>query len=145
MTKEKKPAALWYLVAINFLSSFVGAGALLFIVNWLMLWVVGLSGGAGLSDLLLVAVTSVYFQQISFFLLLWFAIWHTARYLRTTYIIPNPKKVVKWSAIVFIVVTVGMYIWDFMAAAMMPNVLEIASAIVALVLFYILSSKYLRS
>ncbi len=137
-TKPLKPAKFWYLVAVNYVSSFVGAGLLVIVISAAL----GFFGPSSfiLSDDLTgsIALTVIYL------LALWLMTWNTARYLRKTYMIPDPRKVVLWTVYVAVALLIVSFAWEFIANGGLSDMFHPIFAVIEIGAFYVLSKKYLR-
>lgn len=136
--KTLKPAKLWWLVAVNYLSSFFIASLLGSVILFGIAWITGddiMAGELAIHPLIIIGI---------YLLCLILTTWNAARYLRARYVIPNPKEVVGWTAGLFVAITVSAFVVDY-AEFGFPDTLAIVSSVLSLVVFFVVSRKFLRA
>lgn len=139
-TNTRKPAPFWWLVVINYLSSFFVAGlvmAALGVAIYMYAPQSYIESEGGLIDI------AVF--NLGYLLILWLMTWNAARFLRSKYVIPNPKKLVMWTAVVALIVSVTGYATDYLSDGFVPDALMVLVLVLELAVFYYFSKKYLRA
>lgn len=138
-TKPLKSAPLWWLVVINYISSFFLAG--------LLISVLGLGVYITAPNLLPDAESTAFMVMmgIGYLLALWLMTFNAARFLKTRYVIPDSKKVVMYTAALALVLSLFGYLSEYVSYGWLPDVYAVGFLAVELAVFYVLSSKYLRA
>ncbi len=139
-TNTRKPAPFWWLVVINYLSSFFVAGLVmgaLGVAIYMYAPQSYIESEGGLLDFALF--------NLGYLLVLWLMTWNAARFIRSKYVIPNPRKLVVWTATVALIISVAGYATDYFVDGFTPDALMLLVLVLELGVFYYFSKKYLRA
>lgn len=138
--KTLKEAPFWWLVTINYLSSFFVAGLAMFAVGYAMYMYAPSSYVESVGGLLDFALFN-----IGYLLILWLTTWNASRFLRSKYVIPNPKKLVRWTLLVAVLIMAIGTATDYLSDGFLPDGTMLLLFVLELAVFYYFSKKYLRA
>jgi membrane-associated HD superfamily phosphohydrolase len=140
--KQLKTAPLWWLVTINYITSFIGA-ALVSTFVYLLFFTSAFEILAAIEDEMLQLLVIVGIQLLA----LWLMTWNAARFLKSRYVLPDPKKVALFTVFVGLGFTLAGMILNYwyMGAGTLPEPLNVGLTLVELALFFFLSKKYLSA
>lgn len=144
---QKKFAQFWWLVAVNYITSFIVAALIIIAATIIILFAVASTIGVETVNRygeFLDTGMGMVFMVVTSLLVLWFTTWQSARFLGKRYVIPSPQRVVLWTAGIYVVLAIIGYTVDFMRSGYVPGIFEIGSSLASLLVFYLASSKYLN-
>lgn len=134
--KQKKQSSNWYIAATHYLT----AG---FVIPLIM----GLVASFALIPLLNIGseILIVLFNLIVLALSVWFGVMYSARYLRSAYVIQNPKPIINLSTTYMVVLVMAFLIVQILMKNIVGMYILYGFVFfgVRVALFYIASSKYI--
>lgn len=142
--KTPKEAPFWWLVTVNYISSFIGAAILTSVVS-LLIFTSAFEIVAAIDDdvLLPLAVEAIRL------LALWLMTWNAARFLKSRYVLPDPRKIALFTVFAGLGLSVVGIILNFLymdaGIGMLLDPLSLGLTLVELALFFFLSKKYLST
>ena len=135
--KQKKQSSNWYIAATHYLTAGFAIPLIIGLIAAFTLFPLLEKTGSEI----LVILSNIVLLVLS----IWFGVMYSARYLRSTYIIQNPKPIINISTIYMVVlVTIFLIIQILIKNTVGINILYDSVFFgVRVALFYIASSKYI--
>ena len=129
--KEKKNSSEWYIAATHWLTAMVSSVIFGAIIIFLLAMIT--------QNPMVVLVGMIVLNPV----VMWFAVKYSARYLDKTYVIRDASNIVLLSTIYLVIVAGGYRAYHFVNTGVFQN--EYIAFILALIVFYIASKKYIKS
>lgn len=134
--KERKKSANWYIAATHYLTAGFAIPILIGLVATFIIFpLLSLKS----------AILIFWFKSVLSILAIWLGVIYSARYLRETYIIENRNSIVNLSTTYFVIIGTACTLFDVFSGKIMGTVIvyNFIWLVVAAILFYIFSKRYL--
>ncbi len=134
-TKDKKQSKDWYIALTHYLTA-----------GFAIPFVIGLIALPVLLKLLASNGPVIYFTNVIGVISVWLGVIYSASYINKTYVVKNKDKIVKLSTIFLIIGSGSFILIDLLKTKVINiNAINIAFFITEVIVFYILSKKYIKS
>lgn len=129
--KPKKNSTDWYIAATHWLTSMVASG----ILGAIVIIAVAAFTNNSTIDLIATIIVSP--------LVMWLAVKMSASYVNKTYVVKNASQIILLSTVYLVIVAGGYRVYGFINTGVFQN--EYIGFIIALIVFYIASKKYVKN